>query len=81
MLNELLHGFVKLGLFDGVTSEKKAEVAKLLRKLYWKHDCNWGEIIDEKLAVLLETCAYCGEGGVEINPETGYCPKCVEELR
>jgi hypothetical protein len=79
LLNEFVNGLIKIGLLNGIDSERKVAVVDLLRKLCWRHDCNWGEIIDADLAKLLGTCMYCQGTNKEAINDDGYCPECAEK--
>jgi hypothetical protein len=59
MLNQILHGLVDLGLLKEITAPQKRSLRKLLSSMTWDYDCNWGEIIDIDLAMLLSTCTNC----------------------
>jgi len=79
MLNEILHGLVDIGVLKDLSPEQKRSIRKLLWRVRGKHDCNWGEIIDVDLAVLLSTCTDCACDSEEISAETGCCVKCDRE--
>jgi hypothetical protein len=81
MLNQILHGLVDSGLLKEITAPQKRSLRKLLSSMTWDYDCNWGEIIDIDLAMLLSTCADCRGYSAKICPENGYCRGCNEEAR
>lgn len=76
MLNDLLHELNDLGLLAHVSDEVKEKLIKKILSLCWKHDCNWGEIIDEELALLLSVCRYCNRIKPDIKKD-GYCAECI----
>jgi hypothetical protein len=77
MLNALLHGLVEIGVLSDLSEELKTSVNKLFRSACWQYDCNWGEIIDNELAVLLGTCRRCGGRSGEIDANNGNCIECT----
>jgi hypothetical protein len=79
MLNEILHGLVDMGILNGISAPQKKSIRDLLWSVCIDHDCNWGEIIDVDVAVLLETCACCGSESKEISADCGYCAICNQE--
>ena len=79
LLNEFVNGLVGIGLLNGADAGRKAAVVDLLQKLCWRHDCNWGEIIDTDLANLLGTCRYCRGANKEPIDKDGYCSECAKE--
>lgn len=81
MLNQMLHGLLDLGLLQEITAPQKEALRKLLSRMRWHYDCNWSEIMDIDLAMLLSTCASCSGDSVEICPDNGYCPQCSEDGR
>jgi hypothetical protein len=76
MLNEILHGLVEMGILNDMSGAQKKSIRDLLWGVCIDHDCNWGEIIDIEVAVLLETCACCGSGSKKISADSGYCARC-----
>jgi hypothetical protein len=81
MLNQILHGLVNLGLLKEITAPQKRSLGELLWSMTWDYDCNWDEVIDIDLAMLLSTCNHCGDHSAKICPENGYCPGCSEDAR
>ena len=75
MLAEVLDEFQEIGLLDAATSQQRTRIAKALWRLKWKYDCNWGEILDTKMAQLLNVCRYCGKTDTSLNIEA-VCPSC-----
>ena len=81
MLNQILHALVDLYLLKEITAPQKRSLCKLLWSMTWDYDCNWDEIIDIDLALLLSTCTECGGHSAEICPENGWCLECSENAR
>ena len=79
MLNEALRGLVEAGVLTGISVVQKRAVRDLLWHLTCSYDCNWGEIIDADLAMLLATCACCARGATRLSPDNGHCVRCDEE--
>ena len=79
MLNTMLHGLAKIRVLEGMSSRQKKGLCKLLWHLRGDYDCNWYEIIDSELAVLLNTCLECGQDPVKVDTETGLCADCSRQ--
>ena len=77
MLNAVLHGLVDIGILREIAEDKKTSAHELFWNVCCEHDCNWSEIIDIELAVLLGTCMCCGCLSTEIDANNGYCVKCT----
>ena len=75
MLNQMVHGLIDLGILKDISATQKKGICKLLWGTCFDYDCNWPEIIDEDLAMLLATCACCGCDSAEISAG-GYCVEC-----
>jgi len=81
MLNTMMHGLVKIRALDNMSSRQKKNICKLLWHLCCDYDCNWGEIIDTELAVLLSTCMECYKDRKIVDKETGLCVNCSRETQ
>jgi hypothetical protein len=77
MLNAVLHGLVDIRVLTDIAEGQKNSIHKLFRNVCYQHDCNWSEIIDIELAVLLGTCMCCSCRSIEIDANNGYCVKCT----
>jgi hypothetical protein len=81
MLNQMLHGLVDSGLLQKITPPQKKSLFKLLSRMEFDYDCNWSEIIDSDLAVLLSACMNCRRDSTEICADDGYCLECSQKAR
>lgn len=81
LLNEFMKGLVDIGLMNNISNDTKASIANLLHELCYDHDCNWGEIIDIDLAMLLGCCCSCANTSEEVNPKNGYCVDCAKDMK
>lgn len=80
MLNTLMHEIVDIGMATSLTAAQRERLLKKLWHLCWEYDCNWGEIIDAKLAKSLSVCVSCGKLDTELD-EHGYCVSHQMEYR
>jgi hypothetical protein len=76
MLNGFLHGLVDSGILKNISATQKKSIRRLLRSAVVEYDCNWPEIVDVELSVLLAACSCCGCESTEINTDNGYCVRC-----
>ena len=81
MLNQMMHCLVDSGFFQKITPSQKKSLFKLLSRMEFDYDCNWSEIIDSDLAVLLSTCMNCRRDSTEICADDGYCLECNQKAR
>jgi len=72
MLNAVLKEMVELGMVDGLSQQQRERLIKKLWNVCWNYDCNWGEIIDARLARQLGVCRSCGKLATELDEE-GSC--------
>jgi hypothetical protein len=79
MLNGFLHGLVEIGILRDMSSSQKKSICGLLRSAVFEYDCNWPEILDVEISILLAACSCCGCESTEINTDNGYCPRCDQE--
>lgn len=79
MLATMLKEFSKIGLFEIATQEQRTQIAKALWRLSRDYDCNWGEILDTEMALLLNACLYCGKTDAVLYSD-GLCAACSKEL-
>jgi hypothetical protein len=76
-----LHGLVNIGVLSDISEDQKDSILKLFWSACCQHDCNWSEVIDIELAVLLGTCMCCSCRSREIDANNGYCVKCTLQAR
>src|SRR5512140_651879 len=79
MLNGFLHGLFDSGILNGISATQKKSICRLLRGAVVEYDCNWPEIVDVELSVLLAACSCCGSESTEINTDNGYCVSCDQK--
>jgi hypothetical protein len=80
MLNEFLHGLVDCDVLKSISATQKNSIRRLLRRAVSEYDCNWPEIVDVELAVLLAACSFCRCESTEINTDNGYCVRCDQDF-
>ena len=81
MLNGFLHGLVENGILKDISATQKKSICDLVRSAVYEYDCNWPEIIDVELAVLLAACTCCSCESTEINADSGECVRCDQETQ
>jgi hypothetical protein len=81
MLYGSLHGLVRTGILKDIPATQKRFICDLVRSAVYEYDCNWPEIIDVDLAVLLAACAHCNCESTEINADNRYCVRCDQEAQ
>jgi hypothetical protein len=81
MLNEFLHGLVKIGVLKEISSAQRRSIRQLLSHAVHQYDCNWGEVIDVDLAQLLKMCACCRCTSRKVSAKYGYCARCEHEAQ
>ena len=76
MLNGFLHGLVENGILKDISDTQQKSICDWVRSAVFEYDCNWPEIIDVELAVLLAACTGCSCESTEINADSGECVRC-----
>ncbi len=76
MLAALLFELKQIGLLEVATTEQRTRLAKVLWRIRWSYDCNWGEILDTEMALLLNVCIECGTTEAALDNQA-VCPSCL----